>query len=176
MNDLTNLFYNLIPGAIFTYIWIKLLMPLGKTIFDNTIDFNITFFLIISLFVGFLIHFIWVAIKEIFENYFLWKKNDKSVFFEKNNKLNYQNQIRFSNFFSDRAALWGNLFVGSFITFLILIIQLLGIKIELDNRIMYIIFALIFCFISFVASIFYKEKEINTVCGKNCLIKKNDQK
>lgn len=166
-SDINNLFYNLVPGGLFTIIWYRIISTkydLVKIV-DNfqfhSDTFNITIFLIASFIIGFFLHSIAGAIRKYtsVEKYifFSGKKEKKDIFDDTNKKLIFHNQIRFANFFSDRSAYWGNLAIGFLLT---LLLYMALFKFLITQYVLILLFLITISLINFYQ---YRQKEIDTV-------------
>ncbi len=167
-SDFNDLFYNLVPGGFFSFIWIEILKTkfgaeelIKNSILPQSETLKLTLFIIFSFIIGFFIHSIWSIAKKAFkfERYlfFCCNKNLEDNFNKKNRELKLPNQIRFAHFFSDRSAYWANFGLGFFIT---LTIYLFSNNVVRSIWIISIIIAIIVCFASYYN---YRKKEIDTV-------------
>lgn len=165
-SDFNDLFYNLVPGGFFTFVWYELLKPyhhIGEFVQNNSNSEGLLLllFLIFSFMVGFSFHSIWSILKNWtnFECllFFCCNRDLKDSFDKQNKKIKSVNQIRFAHFFSDRAAYWMNFGLGFIITLAIYLIYNDTVK---SIWIILILTAIIF---SFYCYYHYRQKEIGTV-------------
>ena len=182
---IVDLFYNFIPGVLFTLIWSYIFNLFKPEHYNNSFAlfifliislfvgffspcyfkchkktsnrYALFIFLIISLFVGFFLHAILsVTRKHLIDNFFIFTKNFKITreeFWTRNRELWEQKKERLPQYFATRAALLGNLTIGSFLTIFV------AWKTQCYWSI--ISFGAFFIFILFY--IYYRKKEINIV-------------
>lgn len=140
--ELENFFYNLLPGTFFLAFWI-LENPFfnQKALeFANFIQDKISIgiiFIILSLFLGFILHGFMRGIKWIIVKYC---KGKPKKFYDENAVIFGKGLRGLPVFFSDRAAMWGSILIGLFISLFLL-------KIRWDCWYLYIFAFIIFGFL-----------------------------
>jgi hypothetical protein len=129
--ELSKVFYNLIPGAIYTVLWAYLYADgfenirtaSGKAGLDMNSTIVYILFVIISVFLGYLLNAIWRIVRKHIraencaKDYGGKLKNlDLEVIHQHHSLLWYKGKEALSEHFSAIAAMWGNIFVGSALT------------------------------------------------------------
>ena len=179
--NLGEIFYNSIPGGVFIYIWYRIFFS-GSAFITNEIKNNesisLTLFILLSVLAGFIMQAIWKIIRkkccidksiidELKEEYKKKdiksvKKLDKEKIFDIQSKIWFDNKQQLIEFFSSRAAFFGNIVVGSTLTILFFIFLSNQVASEIKNKVWIPIISIVsaICFLFVYKS--YKKNSYDT--------------